>query len=93
MIYITENKIPAGDGWMSGERAAMKIGLFIPRRVDAFFPEVGIATLQLLERPGCSVEYRWIRSVADNQWLMAVARKSLLPLRLLRLHTMSWIMI
>jgi len=35
----------------------MKIGLFIPRYVDAFFPEVGIATLQLLERLGCSVEY------------------------------------
>ena len=57
MIYITEIKIPAGDGWMSGERAPMKIGLFIPRYVDAFFPEVGIATLQLLERSGCSVEY------------------------------------
>ena len=57
MIYITETKIPAGDGWMSGQRAAMKIGLFIPRYVDAFFPEVGIATLQLLERSGCSVEY------------------------------------
>jgi len=35
----------------------MKIGLFIPCFIDAFFPEVGIATLELLERLGCSVEY------------------------------------
>lgn len=35
----------------------MKVGLFIPCYVDAFFPEVGIATLELLERLGCSVEY------------------------------------
>ena len=35
----------------------MKIGLFIPCYVDAFFPEVGIATLELLERFGCSIEF------------------------------------
>ena len=35
----------------------MKIGLFIPCYIDAFFPEVGVATLELLERLGCSVEY------------------------------------
>jgi L-lactate dehydrogenase complex protein LldE len=35
----------------------MKLALFIPCYIDAFFPEVGIATLELLERLGCSVEY------------------------------------
>jgi L-lactate dehydrogenase complex protein LldE len=35
----------------------VKIGLFIPCYVDAFFPEVGIATLELLERFGCSIQY------------------------------------
>jgi len=35
----------------------MKVGLFIPCYIDAFFPEVGIATLQLLERLGCDVQY------------------------------------
>jgi len=35
----------------------MKIGLFIPCYVDAFFPDVGIATLELLEKLGCSIEY------------------------------------
>jgi len=34
-----------------------KIGLFIPCYIDAFFPAVGIATLELLEKLGCSVEY------------------------------------
>lgn len=35
----------------------MKVALFIPCYVDAFFPEVGIATLELLERFGCQVDY------------------------------------
>lgn len=35
----------------------MKIGLFIPCFIDALFPEVGIATLQLLERFGLNVVY------------------------------------
>jgi L-lactate dehydrogenase complex protein LldE len=35
----------------------MKIGLFIPCFIDAFFPEVGIATLQLLERFDLDVVY------------------------------------
>ena len=30
----------------------MKVALFVPCYVDAFFPEVGIATLELLERLG-----------------------------------------
>jgi L-lactate dehydrogenase complex protein LldE len=35
----------------------MKIGLFIPCYIDAFFPEVGIATLELLERLGHEVAF------------------------------------
>jgi L-lactate dehydrogenase complex protein LldE len=35
----------------------MRIGLFIPCYVDAFEPQVGIATLELLERFGLEVEY------------------------------------
>jgi L-lactate dehydrogenase complex protein LldE len=35
----------------------MNVGLFVPCYIDAFFPEVGIATLELLERLGCSAEY------------------------------------
>ena len=35
----------------------MRIGLFVPCYVDAFHPEVGIATLELLERFGCDVDY------------------------------------
>lgn len=35
----------------------MKVALFIPCYVDAFFPEAGIATLELLERFGCDVDY------------------------------------
>ena len=33
----------------------MRVGLFIPCFIDAFFPEVGVATLELLERFGCEV--------------------------------------
>ena len=35
----------------------MRVGLFVPCYVDAFFPEVGIATLELLERLGVEVVY------------------------------------
>src|SRR5580693_8038251 len=35
----------------------MRIGLFIPCYIDAFFPEVGIASLELLERLGHEVVY------------------------------------
>ena len=35
----------------------MKAALFVPCYVDAFFPEVGIATLELLERLGVDVDY------------------------------------
>ena len=35
----------------------MKAALFVPCYVDAFFPEVAIATLELLERLGVSVAY------------------------------------
>ena len=39
------------------EPASMGIGLFIPCYVDMLFPEVGIATLELLERLGFEVGY------------------------------------
>jgi L-lactate dehydrogenase complex protein LldE len=35
----------------------MRVGLFVPCYVDVFFPEVAVATLELLERLGCAVEY------------------------------------
>jgi L-lactate dehydrogenase complex protein LldE len=35
----------------------MRVALFVPCYVDAFWPEIGIATLELLERLGVRVEY------------------------------------
>jgi L-lactate dehydrogenase complex protein LldE len=35
----------------------MKVALFIPCFIDAFYPEVGIASLELLERFGIEVDY------------------------------------
>ncbi|HXO73925.1 MAG TPA: (Fe-S)-binding protein [Puia sp.] len=35
----------------------MRVGLFIPCYVDQFYPQVGIATLELLEKFGCEVVY------------------------------------
>ncbi|MDO1445531.1 (Fe-S)-binding protein [Rhodocytophaga aerolata] len=35
----------------------MKVGLFIPCYVNQFYPQVGIATLELLEKLGCEVNY------------------------------------
>lgn len=35
----------------------MKVGLFIPCYVNQFYPHVGISTLELLEKFGCSVDF------------------------------------
>jgi L-lactate dehydrogenase complex protein LldE len=35
----------------------MRIGLFIPCYIDQFYPQVGLATVDLLERHGVQVEY------------------------------------
>src|SRR4028118_1866654 len=35
----------------------MKVALFIPCYVNQFYPQVGIATLELLEKFGCQVSY------------------------------------
>lgn len=35
----------------------MTVGLFIPCYIDQFYPQVAIATLELLEKLGCRVEY------------------------------------
>lgn len=35
----------------------MKVGLFIPCYVDQFYPQVAVATLKLLEKVGCEVDY------------------------------------
>ena len=35
----------------------MKIGLFIPCYIDQFYPQVGIATYQLLEKLGCDIDF------------------------------------
>ena len=35
----------------------MRVGLFIPCYIDQFYPQVGIASLQLLEKLGLRVEY------------------------------------
>ncbi|OYX79784.1 MAG: Fe-S oxidoreductase, partial [Flavobacteriales bacterium 32-34-25] len=35
----------------------MKVGLFIPCYVDQFYPQIGIASLELLEKFGCEVSF------------------------------------
>ncbi|MCY7349272.1 MAG: (Fe-S)-binding protein [Cytophagaceae bacterium] len=35
----------------------MKIALFLPCYVDQFYPQVGVATLQLLQKLGCDVDF------------------------------------
>jgi L-lactate dehydrogenase complex protein LldE len=35
----------------------MRVGLFIPCYIDQFYPDVGMATAELLERFGCQVEF------------------------------------
>lgn len=37
--------------------ASPRVGLFVPCYVDALFPQAAVATLELLEKLGCAVEY------------------------------------
>jgi Fe-S oxidoreductase len=55
----------------------MRIGLFIPCYIDAFFPEVGIATLELLERFGHEVVYPRDQTCCGAQGVRSL---SVLPL-------------
>lgn len=34
-----------------------RVGLFIPCYIDQFYPEVGLATVDLLHRFGCDTDY------------------------------------
>jgi L-lactate dehydrogenase complex protein LldE len=45
---------------------AMRLGLFVRCYVDAFRPEVGIATLELLERCGVKVDYPCDQTCCDQ---------------------------
>jgi L-lactate dehydrogenase complex protein LldE len=40
-----------------GQHKPMQVGLFIPCYVDQLFPQVGLATVDLLERFGCELEF------------------------------------
>lgn len=35
----------------------MRVGLFVPCYIDQFYPDVGLATVELLEKFGCDVDY------------------------------------
>jgi hypothetical protein len=55
----------------------MRIGRFIPCYIDAFFPEVGIATLEPLERfgPRCRLtDYKRWKLVRRDAAALAAAR-------------------
>lgn len=42
---------------MENNAGMARVALFIPCYIDQFYPDVGLATLELLERFGCTVEY------------------------------------
>jgi len=39
------------------DQSSMNVGLFIPCYIDQFYPDVGMATVELLEKFGCQVDY------------------------------------
>lgn len=53
----------------------MHIGLFIPCFIDAFAPEVGIATLELLERFSLDVVYPRDQTCCAQPMANAVAAR------------------
>jgi L-lactate dehydrogenase complex protein LldE len=53
----------------------MRIGLFIPRFIDAYAPDVGFATLELLERFGLDVIYTRDQTCCAQPMANAVAAR------------------
>jgi len=51
-----------------------RIGLFIPCYIDVFYPQVGVATLELLEKLGQEVVYPE-KQTCCGQPLVTAARK------------------
>jgi hypothetical protein len=54
----------------------MKIGLFIPCYIDMVYPEVGIATLELLERFGLTSGSRSTRRAAVSRCPTAATKRT-----------------
>lgn len=49
----------------------MRVGLFVPCYIDQFYPDVAVATLQLLERLGCEVRYPLDQTCCGQPWANA----------------------
>ena len=58
----------------------MNIGLFIPCYVDAFYPEVGVATYKLLKHLGLDVEYPENQTCCGQPMANAGFEKQAIPL-------------
>ncbi|MGH7578503.1 MAG: (Fe-S)-binding protein [Longimicrobiales bacterium] len=49
--------VPHSPPFTTGGTSSFSVGLFIPCYIDQLFPRVAVATLELLERHGCTVAY------------------------------------
>lgn len=49
----------------------MRVGLFVPCYIDQCYPDVAVATLQLLERLGCDVRYPLDQTCCGQPWANA----------------------
>ncbi len=57
----------------------MKIALFIPCYIDQFYPQVGIATLELLKKLGCQVEYPMSQTCCGQPMANAGCEEDAIP--------------
>ena len=53
----------------------MQVALFIPCYVNAVFPEVGMASLHLLQQLGVDVVYPKDKPAVDSPWAMRALNK------------------
>jgi hypothetical protein len=71
---IVDHPFPGTRRDVKSKELQMRIWLFIPCYIDAFFPKVGIATLELLQRFGHDVDYRATRPTATaSRWSIVVS--------------------
>ncbi len=58
----------------------MRVGLFIPCYVDQMYPDVGMATLELLEKLGCDVEFPEAQTCCGQPMANTGCRDDAVPL-------------
>lgn len=78
-MYNEIQYIPRNYNQNMSKRENLQIGLFIPCYIDQFYPQVGIATLELLQKLGLKVYYPLTQTCCGQPMANTGAEKEAIP--------------